>query len=123
LVQEFHLDLNKLGVSITYNYDEDSKELQYELVIPKQEISNAHFSKLSIGIVTPKREKESKDKDTNISFGGGGQGGGGGGRGGQGGPGGGQGGGGRGGSQGGPPQQNDRPEESSLDIWFKVDMG
>ncbi|WP_424000061.1 hypothetical protein [Maribacter sp. IgM3_T14_3] len=123
LVQEFHLDLNKLGVSITYNYNEDSKELQYELIIPKKEISDANFSKLSIGIVTPKREKESKDKDSNISFGGGGQGGGGGGRGGQGGPGGGQGGGGRGGSQGGPSQQNDRPAETSLDIWFKADIG
>ncbi|WP_282049870.1 hypothetical protein [Maribacter aquivivus] len=121
--QEFHLDLNQLGVSITYVYNEENKELQYELIIPKYKISDANLSKLSIGIVTPKREKESKDKDSNISFGSGGQGGGGGGRGGQGGPGGGQGGGGRGGSQGGPSPQNDRPEETTIDIWFKADKG
>ncbi|WP_324027149.1 hypothetical protein QSV08_05050 [Maribacter sp. BPC-D8] len=121
--QEFHLDLNQLGVSITYVYNEENKELQYELVIPKHKIADANLSKLSIGIVTPKREKESQDKNSNISFGGGGQGGGsGGGRGGQGRPGGGQGDGGRGGSKGGPPQQEDRPEETTIDIWFKVNQ-
>ncbi|WP_405397075.1 hypothetical protein [Maribacter sp. Asnod2-G09] len=112
--QEFHLDLNQLGVSINYVYNEENKELQYELIIPKHKISDANLSKLSIGIVTPKREKETQDKNSNISFGGGGQGGGpGGGRGGQGG-------GGRGGSKGGPPPQQDRPEETTIDIWFKV---
>ena len=120
--QEFHLDLNQLGVSITYVYNEENKELQYELIIPKHIIADANLSKLSIGIVTPIREKESQDKNSNISFGGGGQGRGSGGGRGQRGSGGGQGRGGRGGSQGGPSQQNERPKEMTIDIWFNVNQ-
>lgn len=33
--EEFHLDLNNLGVTINYNFDEASKELHYHLKIPK----------------------------------------------------------------------------------------
>ena len=120
--EEFHLDLNKLGISISHNYDEESKLLYYNLKIPKQNIAKGDidFSKLSIGVVTPKVEKATEDKGSNISFGGGGQGGG---------PrGGGQGGGGsRGGGQGGGqgrdrPQQDQRPEEVTIDFWFKANM-
>jgi len=112
--QEFHLDLNQLGVSITYVYNEENKELQYELIIPKHIIADANLSKLSIGIVTPKMETPNKDQNSNISFGGGGRG--------QRGSGGGQGRSGRGGSQGGPSQQNERPKEMTIDIWFNVNQ-
>ena len=118
--EEFHLDLNNLGVTINYNFDEASKELHYHLKIPKNSIADndTKLSKLSIGIVTPKIKSETKTESPNVSFGAGGQGGGpGGGRGGQGG---GPGGGGRGGSQGTPPQDQ-RPEEVSINIWFKAD--
>ncbi|WP_208630724.1 hypothetical protein [Maribacter litoralis] len=118
--EEFHLDLNNLGATINYNYDEASKELRYQLKIPKNSIADndTKLTKLSIGIVTPKITSETKTESSNVSFGGGGQGGGpGGGRGGQGG---GPGGGGRGGSHGAPPQ-DERPEEVSINIWFKAD--
>lgn len=109
--EEFHLDLNNLGVTINYNYVEASKELRYQLKIPKNSIADndTKLSKLSIGIVTPKITSETKTESSNVSFGGGGPGGG---RGGQGG-------GGRGGSQGAPPQ-DERPEEVSINIWFKA---
>ena len=68
--------------------------------------------------MTPKITSETKTESPNVSFGGGGQGSrSGGGRGGQAG---GPGGGGRGGSQGTPPQDQ-RPEEVSINIWFKAD--
>jgi len=116
---EFHLDLNKLGVSIKYDYDTEGKILRYELTIPKHRIADgeSNFSKLSIGIISPKIEEEIKEKSSNVSFGGGGQGGG---RGGQGGrPGGGQG---SGGSQTDRSQQGERPEETTIDFWFKANF-
>ncbi|RAJ12773.1 hypothetical protein [Arenibacter echinorum] len=123
--EEFHLDLNKLGISISYNYDEEGKILRYELKMPKQNIADAgiDFSKMSIGVVTPKLEKNTENKGSNISFGGVGQGGGqgggprGGGQGG-GGPRGGQG----GGQGGGSSQQDQRPEEVTIDFWFSANL-
>ena len=38
--EEFHLDLNNLGVTINYNYDEASKELRYQLKRPKNSIAD-----------------------------------------------------------------------------------
>ncbi|ADV51164.1 hypothetical protein I2486_19380 [Cellulophaga sp. E16_2] len=118
LVQEFHLDLNNLGISIAYDYDKDAGLLHYELIMPIKNITvnPIDVSKLTIGIVTTKIEKEQKES-SNVSFGGRDQGG----RGGQGGgPGGG---GGRGGSQGGDrPDQDQRPEEVTIDFWFKADL-
>lgn len=122
--EEFHLDLNKLGIVISYNYDDEANLLAYELKMPKQNIADAgvNLSKLAIGVVTPKMEKESEGKSTNISFGGGGRGGGRGqggrSRGGQGGRGGGS----RGGGQGGPAQQDQRPEIVTIDFWFKAEV-
>ncbi|MDF4202961.1 hypothetical protein PXD56_08350 [Maribacter sp. SA7] len=122
--QEFHLDLNNLGINISYLFNEESKELIYRLSIPRSSIadSGTEFSKLSIGIVTPKMETPNKDQNSNISFGGGGQGRGSGGGRGQRGSGGGQDRGGRGGSQGGPSQQDERPKEVSINIWFSAHM-
>ena len=121
LSQEFHLDLNNLGVSMAYNYDKEANVLHYELMIPKNNIGTppVDLSKLTIGVVTTKIERE-EDTASNISFGGGGQGG----RGGQGGgPGGGGRGGRQGGSQGGDrPDQDQRPEEVAIDFWFKADL-
>jgi|GEM_PF-1215658 len=122
--EEFHLDLNKLGIVISYNYDEEANLLAYELKMPKQNIADAgmDFSKLAIGVVTPKMEQESGGKSSNISIGGGGRSGGRGqggrSRGGQGGRGGGS----RGGGQGGAAQQDQRPEIVSIDFWFKADL-
>ena len=119
--EDFHLDLNNLGISITYSYEVEEEILRYELKMPKQYISDNEidFSKFSIGVVTPKIEKDTKDKDSSLSFGSGGQGGGSGG-----GPrgGGGQGGGPRGGGSGsrssGPPKQDKGPEAVTIDFWF-----
>ncbi|MBT2162802.1 hypothetical protein [Zobellia barbeyronii] len=119
--EDFHLDLNNLGISITYNYEVEEKLLRYELKMPKQYIADNEidFSKFSIGVVTPKIKKDTKDKDSSLSFGSGGQGGGSGG-----GPrgGGGQGGGPRGGGSGsrpsGPPKQDKGPEAVTIDFWF-----
>ncbi len=124
--EEFHLDINSLGIKISYSYNAEDNILQYNLAIPKKRISDipSKLPKLSIGVVTSKMENEEKESP-NVSFGGGGQGSrGGGGRGGQGGPpGGGQGGGqgGRGGSQTGQPQR-ERPQEINLNIWFKANL-
>lgn len=120
--EEFHLDLNKLGIGISYSYNEEAKLLAYELKMPKQNIAKegTDFSKLSIGVVTPKMERDTENSGSNISFGSGGRGGGG--RGLGGGPGGGQGGGSRGGGQGGPPQLDQRPEKVTIDFWFKADL-
>ncbi|SFR72997.1 hypothetical protein [Maribacter stanieri] len=118
--QEFHLDLNNLGVTITYSLDEEAEELLYILQIPKHNLlsgKGSDLSKLSIGVVSPKIKTESKNDGSGISFGGGNQSGGPGGSGG--GPGG-PGGGGRGGSQNGPPIQDQRQEKVSLNFWFKA---
>jgi len=123
---EFHLDLNKLGVSIKYDYDTEEKILHYELTIPKQQIadSESDFSNLSIGIISPKKEDKTDGNSSNASFGGRGQGGGlSGGRGRQGGrSGGGLARGGRGGSRNGASPQKERPEETTIDFWFKVNF-
>ena len=119
--EEFHLDLNKLGISISYNYEEEGKVLRYDLKMPKQRIADGgiDFLKMSIGVVTPKMERDTENKGSNISFGGVGQG-----RGQGGGPrGGGQGGGPKGGGPGGgPPQQDQRSEEVTIDFWFKANL-
>ncbi|GBF19377.1 hypothetical protein C21_01542 [Arenibacter sp. NBRC 103722] len=119
--EEFHLDLNKLGISISYNYEEEGKILRYYLKMPKQRIADGgiDFSKMSIGVVTPKMERDTENKGSNISFGGVGQG-----RGQGGGPrGGGQGGGPKGGGLGGGlPQQDQRSEEVTIDFWFKANL-
>ncbi|CAM4409667.1 hypothetical protein [Zobellia nedashkovskayae] len=115
--EDFHLDLNNLGISITYNYEVEGELLRYELKMPKQYISDSEidFSKFSIGVVTPKIEKKNEDGGSSLSFGGGGSGGGS--RGG-----GGQGGGPRGGGSGsrpsGPPKQDKGPEAMTIDFWF-----
>ncbi|HDZ06097.1 hypothetical protein LCGC14_0129350 [marine sediment metagenome] len=122
--QEFHLDLNNLGVMISYSFDQEAKELSYTLMIPKHNLlsgKSSDLSKLSIGVVSPKVKTEAKNEGSGISFGGRSQGGGpGGSGGGPGGQGGGSGGGGRGGLQNGPPNQVQRPEEVSLNFWFKA---
>ena len=124
--EEFHLDLNKLGISISYNYDEENNLLRYDLKMPKQKIadSDIDFSKLSIGVLTTKVEGDTADNGSSVSFGGGGQGGRQGGRRGGGTRVGGRGGGGaRGGGQGGArPQQGQRPEAVSIDFWFKPNL-
>lgn len=119
--EEFHLDLNSLGISIQYTVEGD--QLRYELKMPKHLISNKaiDFSKFSIGVVTPKMESERKEKRPSMNTGGGGQ---------RGGSGGGQrgGGGGRGGngSQGSRPdqslQQDQRPKSIMLDFWFTPNL-
>ncbi|WP_405246469.1 hypothetical protein [Cellulophaga sp. Asnod2-G02] len=122
LAQEFHLDLNNLGISITYDYDKDAGFLHYELIMPRNNISihPVEVSKMTIGVVTTKIERE-EDSSSNISVGGGGQGGRGGQSGGPGGSGGGPGGR-QGGSQGGDrPNQDQRPEEVTIDFWLKAD--
>ncbi len=105
--EEFRLDLNKLGIGISFSYNEEAKSLAYELKMPKQNIAKegTDFSKLSIGVVTPKMERDTENSGSNISFGSGGRGGGF-----------------RGGGQGGPPQRDQRPEKVTIDFWFKADL-
>ncbi|CAM4403270.1 hypothetical protein [Zobellia nedashkovskayae] len=119
--EDFHLDLNNLGISITYNYEVEGELLRYELKMPKQYISDSEidFSKFSIGVVTPKIEKKNEDGGSSLSFGGGGQGGGsGGGSRGGGGQGGAPRGGGSGSRPSGPPKQDKGPEAMTIDFWF-----
>ncbi|MBU2996307.1 hypothetical protein KO500_07665 [Cellulophaga baltica] len=125
--EEFHLDLNNLGITITYSFDEQTNTLLYKLIMPLKNISlnTKTLSKLSIGIVTTEMDddNDSIDSNSNFSIGGGGQDGGSGG--GQGGGPGGGGGLGRqsGGGQGGVrPDHDDKPEDISIDFWFKANL-
>ncbi|GHC50756.1 hypothetical protein [Ulvibacter litoralis] len=118
--EEFHLDLNSLGISIHYTLEND--QLHYKLKMPKQLISNKaiDFSKFSIGVVTPKMESKERENKPSMTAGGGQRGSSGGGQ-----RGGGRGSGGKGG-QGSRPdtssQQDERPKEIMLDIWFEPNV-
>ncbi len=112
-VEEFHLDLNNLGIVIAYSAEDD--QLHYKLKMPKTMISDKtiDLSKLSIGVVSAQKERDSKEKRPSISMGGGGQSGGSGGGGGR------PKGKGKGGSR--PDQSSEEDEgtrEVTLDFWF-----
>lgn len=120
---DFNLDINNLDIDIAYSYNSEVDMLQYELKIPKHKIAEegTDFSKLSIGIVAIKNDKE-REKP-NVSLGGGGRGNGAGGQ---------RGGGQRGGSarqgggqgrsaNGGRQQQQQNQKTDSFDFWFKLE--
>ena len=123
----FHLDLNNLNIALGYTVEtiEGTDILTYELKIPIARISEKKidFNKMTVGVVSTKKEEDNRSERGGVSFGN--QGGGGGRQGGGGGPpGGGQGGQGGGGArQGGgqrPTQQG--PTMESLNLWFQLDQ-
>ncbi|WP_203459660.1 hypothetical protein [Lacinutrix sp. WUR7] len=116
--QVFNKDLNTLDIAIETSYTNLNQLFEFSIKIPKYRIDpkeNGDFSKLSIGVVTNKKEgSNSKDRgqgqDQGMRSGGGGRGNGGG-RGGNGG--------GRGGMRGQDAQgPSAGAEKATVDFWF-----
>ena len=126
--EEFHLDINSLGISISYSYQEEGEKLFYELKMPKNKIADlpVDFSKLSIGVISTELDKVNERPQMSLGNGtrggrgqsmGGGPGGMGGNQGSRG-----QRGMGNGPGNGGGPPQSERPEQVTIDFWFKANL-
>lgn len=129
MTQDFHLDINALNITINYAFFEAERRLDYELRIPTHAIlkEGQNLSKLTIGVVSTKIENDGNRPQMSIGTGGGGRQGGGRGGGGMGGPPGGGSGGGMGGQPsggngGGPQGQGQRPQQTSLNLWFSANL-
>lgn len=119
--ESFHILLNNLNISISYDYNETNGLLEYYLKVPKYKINSdtkKDFSKLMIGVKTNEiKQKNRNSEKPNINMGGRGSGG-------QGGPPGG----GQGGNQGGQSEKSqisDKNQDKSgvaLEFWFKVNI-
>ena len=116
----FNVQLNSQDITVTFVYDSENQLLNYQIKMPKVKISRdpeVDFSKLTIGVITPERTTENRERGTrqNARAGGGNNqrggspGGGGGGRGGQ-----------RGGGQKRPSQQES--SGAALNFWFKAGL-
>ena len=116
--QNFNKDLNSLDIAIKTKYTNSNQLFEFSVKIPKYRIAtqeNTDFSKLSIGVVTNKKEGSNskgrgQGQDQGMRSGGGGRGNGGG-RGGNGG--------GRGGMRGQDAQRsNAGTEKVAVDFWL-----
>ena len=128
--QSFNKNLNNLGVTLDWRYSEENNLLEFNLTIPKKNISldkNLNLSKLIIGVVSNKVEKNQSRQNNNPpkgsnsrqSKGSGMRGGGKGGGGGRGGSGS------KGGNRGGEKQTRDdnaRNQIKTLDFWFNAGL-
>lgn len=127
--ESFHILLNNLNVTITYDYNVTNGLLEYHLKVPKNKINSnpkKDLSNLLIGVKTNEiYQKNRNNERPNASMGGRGSGG-------QSGPPGGGQGGGQGGSpsgeqggQSGKSQMSDKNQDKSgvaLDFWFKASL-